>query len=56
MASNQIIEVDATFIGEDGLDNRLASTWKTRDKALKARKLANAKVYTAKLKALKQIA
>ena len=43
----------ANFIGEDGLDNRLASSRKLRLKREKARQRANAVVFTVALKATK---
>ena len=49
MASNQT----ADFIGEDGLDNRLAKSWAIRLKREKARHRAKVIQYTAAVKASK---
>lgn len=46
-------EQTADFIGEDGLDNRLASSWKLRLKREKARHRAKVIQYTAAVKASK---
>lgn len=44
---------EINYVGEDGLDNRLAKSWDIRLKREKARQRANAVVFTAALKASK---